>query len=195
MSLNIRVIAPDGLIWDTIADEVVLPSLTGQLGLLKGHAPLITALEIGILRIKVNLSSTPIIVLGGFAVIFIYFHPTYSRWANVAILLVDTKDLSPLSPVHFTPYKFLSRCKFSTLTPRQPMVEFYLVSIFSRFPLRKKEHKYNIVLLYNTVLRGCWPPRTPRDNEIAQRSITLPVFSPQDQIHFYVYFYVYFYSR
>ena len=34
MSLNIRVIAPDGLIWDTIADEVVLPSLTGQLGII-----------------------------------------------------------------------------------------------------------------------------------------------------------------
>ncbi len=69
MSLNIRVIAPDGLIWDTTADEVVLPSLTGQLGILTGHAPLITALEIGILRIKVDLSWTPIIVLGGFAVV------------------------------------------------------------------------------------------------------------------------------
>nr|YP_011005894.1 ATP synthase CF1, subunit epsilon [Desmarestia aculeata]WAM62898.1 ATP synthase CF1, subunit epsilon [Desmarestia aculeata] len=69
MSLNIRVIAPDGLIWDTTTDEVVLPSLTGQLGILTGHAPLITALEIGILRIKVNSSWTPIIVLGGFAVI------------------------------------------------------------------------------------------------------------------------------
>ena len=43
MSLNIRVIAPDGLIWDTSADEVVLPSLTGQLGILTGHAPLITS--------------------------------------------------------------------------------------------------------------------------------------------------------
>nr|YP_011007617.1 ATP synthase CF1, subunit epsilon [Syringoderma abyssicola]WAM65046.1 ATP synthase CF1, subunit epsilon [Syringoderma abyssicola] len=69
MSLNIRVIAPDGLIWDTTADEVVLPSLTGQLGVLTGHAPLITALEIGILRIKVDSSWTPIIVLGGFAVV------------------------------------------------------------------------------------------------------------------------------
>ncbi|CAM9099017.1 unnamed protein product [Choristocarpus tenellus] len=69
MSLNIRVIAPNGLIWDTEVDEVVLPSLTGQIGILPGHAPLITALEIGILRIKVNLSWTPIIVLGGFAVI------------------------------------------------------------------------------------------------------------------------------
>ena len=35
---------------------------------------------------------------------------------------------------------FLSRCKFSTLTTRQPMVEFYLLA-FPRFPLRKKEHK------------------------------------------------------
>nr|YP_011007012.1 ATP synthase CF1, subunit epsilon [Phaeostrophion irregulare]WAM64299.1 ATP synthase CF1, subunit epsilon [Phaeostrophion irregulare] len=69
MSLKICVIAPDGLIWDTIVDEVVLPSLTGQLGILVGHAPLITALEIGILRIKVDSLWTPIIVLGGFAVV------------------------------------------------------------------------------------------------------------------------------
>ena len=56
----------------------------------------------------------------------------------ITILPVVTKDL-PISP-RFTPYNFLSRCKFSTLTPRQPMVEFYLLT-FPRFPLRKKEHK------------------------------------------------------
>ena len=49
-----------------------------------------------------------------------------------------TKDL-PISP-RFAPYDFLSRCKFSTLTTRQPMVGFYLLP-FPRFPLRKKEHK------------------------------------------------------
>ena len=54
------------------------------------------------------------------------------------ILPVVTKDL-PISP-RFTPYNFLSRCKSSTLTTRQPMVEFYLLT-FPRFPLRKKEHK------------------------------------------------------
>lgn len=69
MSLNIRVIAPDRLIWDTTAESVVLPSLTGQLGILTGHAPLITSLEIGILRRKVNSNWVPIVVLGGFAVI------------------------------------------------------------------------------------------------------------------------------
>ena len=56
----------------------------------------------------------------------------------ITILPVVTKDL-PISP-RFTPYIFLSRCKFSTLTTRQPMVEFYLLT-FPRFPLRKKEHK------------------------------------------------------
>ena len=56
----------------------------------------------------------------------------------IIILPAGTKDL-PFSP-RFTPYHFLSRCKFSTLTTRQPMVEFYLLT-FPRFPLRKKEHK------------------------------------------------------
>ena len=46
----------------------------------------------------------------------------------ITILPVVTKDL-PISP-RFTPYDFLSRCKFSTLT-----------TPFPRFPLRKKEHK------------------------------------------------------
>ena len=56
----------------------------------------------------------------------------------ITILPVVTKDL-PISP-RFTPYDVLLRCKFSTLTTRQPMVEFYLLT-FPRFLLRKKEHK------------------------------------------------------
>ena len=44
----------------------------------------------------------------------------------ITILPVVTNDL-PISP-RFTPYNFLSRCKFSTLTTRQPMVEFYLLA-------------------------------------------------------------------
>ena len=45
----------------------------------------------------------------------------------ITILPVVTKDL-PISP-RFTPYEFLSRCKFSNLTARQPMVEFYLTHV------------------------------------------------------------------
>ena len=60
----------------------------------------------------------------------------------ITILPVVTKDL-PFSP-RFTPYEFSSRCKFSNLTTRQPMVEFYSLT-FPRFPLRKKEHKFYFV--------------------------------------------------
>ena len=66
----------------------------------------------------------------------------------ITILPVVTKDL-PISP-RFTPYDFLSRCKFSTLTTRQPMVEFYLLT-FPRFPLRKKEHKFYFEQYYGEI--------------------------------------------
>ena len=67
MSLKIRVITPDKIVWNTPAEEVVLPSTTGQLGILNDHAPLITALEIGVLRVKLEDNWKPIILLGGFA--------------------------------------------------------------------------------------------------------------------------------
>ena len=69
MGLNIRVIAPDGLVWQQPALEIILPSTTGQIGILEGHAPLITALEIGVLRIKVEQKWKPLLILGGFATV------------------------------------------------------------------------------------------------------------------------------
>ena len=56
---------------------------------------------------------------------------------NVAILPVVTEDFSSSS--RFTPYEFLSRCKFSTLTTRQTMVEFCLLAFSSRFLLLRKK--------------------------------------------------------
>nr|QCI06034.1 ATP synthase CF1 subunit epsilon [Delesseria sanguinea] len=67
MSLKIRVIAPDKIVWDADAEEVILPSSTGQLGILTGHIPLLTALDIGVMRVKINKEWQPIILLGGFA--------------------------------------------------------------------------------------------------------------------------------
>ena len=65
--MNIRVLTPDRVICSTAADEVVLPGLTGQVGVLDGHAALITALDTGLLRIKLDETWTPIILCGGLA--------------------------------------------------------------------------------------------------------------------------------
>ena len=67
MSLNIRVITPDRIVWDATAEEIILPSSTGQLGILKDHAPLLTALDIGVMRLKTTLNWTSIILVEGFA--------------------------------------------------------------------------------------------------------------------------------
>ena len=67
MSLTVRVIAPDKTVWDASADEVILPSTTGQLGILTGHTPLLSALEIGVMRVRSNNDWTAIALMGGFA--------------------------------------------------------------------------------------------------------------------------------
>jgi len=67
MSITVRVITPDRIVWDNVAEEVILPSSTGQLGILSGHAPLLTALNIGVMRIRPGKDWENIAVLGGFA--------------------------------------------------------------------------------------------------------------------------------
>ncbi len=70
MSLVVRVVAPDKTVWDDEAEEVILPSTTGQLGILGGHAPLLTALDTGVLRVRATGGSkdwTAIALMGGFA--------------------------------------------------------------------------------------------------------------------------------
>lgn len=67
MSLNIQVIAPDRTVWDAKAEEVILPSSTGQLGILTGHAPLLTALDIGVMRVRIDKEWMSIVLMGGFA--------------------------------------------------------------------------------------------------------------------------------
>ena len=67
MALTLRVITPDSIVWDDTAQEVILPSSTGQLGILSNHAPLLTSLDIGVLRVRADKEWKSIAVMGGFA--------------------------------------------------------------------------------------------------------------------------------
>lgn len=67
MTLTVRVVAPDKTVWDSQADEVILPSTTGQLGILSGHAPLLSALDIGVMRVRPGKEWVAIALMGGFA--------------------------------------------------------------------------------------------------------------------------------
>jgi F-type H+-transporting ATPase subunit epsilon len=67
MSLNVRVITPDKVMWDGMAEELILPSSTGQIGILTDHAPLLTAVDIGVMRLKSDAGWTSIVLMEGFA--------------------------------------------------------------------------------------------------------------------------------
>ena len=67
MSLTLRVLAPDQSVFDGTADEVILPSTTGLLGILPGHISMVTAIDIGVLRVLVNGNWNSIALMGGFA--------------------------------------------------------------------------------------------------------------------------------
>ncbi len=67
MSLTLRVLAPDQSVFDGTAEEVILPSTTGLLGILPGHISMVTALDIGVLRVLVNGTWNSIALMGGFA--------------------------------------------------------------------------------------------------------------------------------
>ena len=67
MSLTLRVLAPDQSVFDDTADEIILPSTTGLLGVLPGHISMVTAIDFGVLRVLKNGSWDSIALSGGFA--------------------------------------------------------------------------------------------------------------------------------
>ena len=66
MSLNVKLITPEKVVFNSTADETIVPSITGQLGILPDHAPMVAALDIGVLRIKYEEKWLVVILFGGF---------------------------------------------------------------------------------------------------------------------------------
>lgn len=88
MTLRVKVIAPDTIVWDAEAEEIILPSSTGQLGILTKHIPLLTALDIGVMRVRIQREWKPIILLGGFAEI---------NNNNVTILVNGAEEITEIN--------------------------------------------------------------------------------------------------
>ena len=66
-SLYLRVITPRSLIVDAEVEEVTIPSLEGELGILPGHRPLYTALGYGELTYRASGRRESLSVRGGYA--------------------------------------------------------------------------------------------------------------------------------
>ena len=70
MALKVSLITPDCILWDGPVEEALLSTTTGLMGILPNHAPLLTALEIGPLRLRnENKEWLSFAVMGGFATV------------------------------------------------------------------------------------------------------------------------------
>src|SRR5690606_42090582 len=67
MTLNLCVLTPNRIVWDSEVKEIILSTNSGQIGVLPNHAPIATAVDIGILKIRLNNQWLTMALMGGFA--------------------------------------------------------------------------------------------------------------------------------
>nr|YP_010262058.1 ATP synthase CF1 epsilon subunit [Gentiana rubicunda]UIB41560.1 ATP synthase CF1 epsilon subunit [Gentiana rubicunda] len=67
MTLNLCVLTPNRIVWDSEVKEIILSTNSGQIGVLPNHAPIAAAVDIGILRIRIDAQWVTLALMGGFA--------------------------------------------------------------------------------------------------------------------------------
>nr|YP_008994475.1 ATP synthase CF1 epsilon subunit [Hypseocharis bilobata]AGV02905.1 ATP synthase CF1 epsilon subunit [Hypseocharis bilobata] len=89
MTLNLKVLTRNRTVWDSKVKEIVLSTDSGHIGVLPNHAPIVTGLDIGILRIRLNDQWFAVALMGGFATI---------RNNEITILAHDAEKGSDIDP-------------------------------------------------------------------------------------------------
>jgi F-type H+-transporting ATPase subunit epsilon len=66
-TFKLEIVTPEKRVVDTAAEEIQIPGKNGYLGVLPGHAPLITELAVGEITFRENSSEQRLAVAWGFA--------------------------------------------------------------------------------------------------------------------------------
>ena len=66
-ALHLEFVSPESVLFSGDVDQVDLPGTEGDLGILAGHAPLVTTLRPGLVTIIRGNTREPVVVIGGFA--------------------------------------------------------------------------------------------------------------------------------
>src|SRR5580692_6548800 len=66
-TFQLEIVTPSRLLVKEAAEEAQIPGLSGYLGILPGHAPLLTELAVGVITYKVSGTTNTLSVAWGFA--------------------------------------------------------------------------------------------------------------------------------
>ena len=67
MSLTLEIVTPEARVYSDTIDSVVIPTTSGEIGILPGHIPLLTQVAAGALRVTKDGATQLLAVSGGFA--------------------------------------------------------------------------------------------------------------------------------
>ncbi len=66
MPIRCEIVSQDRLVFEGEADIVIVPGSLGEMGILAGHAPLLSTLDLGVIRVKSGSDEQVFTVTGGF---------------------------------------------------------------------------------------------------------------------------------
>jgi len=66
MPIRCEIVSQDRLVYEGDADIVIVPGSLGEMGILAGHAPLLSTLDMGVIRVKSGDQEEVFTVTGGF---------------------------------------------------------------------------------------------------------------------------------
>ncbi|HET9346625.1 MAG TPA: F0F1 ATP synthase subunit epsilon [Candidatus Limnocylindrales bacterium] len=84
MPIKLEIVTPERLVFDETVDGVTLPGSEGELGVLPNHAPLVSTLGVGELRIRSGGSEDWFAIVGGFVQVL----------PDKVVVMAETADLS-----------------------------------------------------------------------------------------------------
>jgi F-type H+-transporting ATPase subunit epsilon len=84
MPLHLEIVTPEKRAYDDMVDAVVLPGSEGELGVLPHHAPLISMLGAGELRIRKSGTEESFAIVGGFVQVL----------PDKVVVMAETADLA-----------------------------------------------------------------------------------------------------
>lgn len=90
MTLQVSIMTPDRVFWNAEAEELILPTNTGQMGVLANHVPLVTALDIGVLLVRTSTEWISVALMGGFAQI---------QENKITILVNEAEQAATIDPI------------------------------------------------------------------------------------------------
>jgi F-type H+-transporting ATPase subunit epsilon len=86
--MEVCIVKPDRIFFKEDAEELLLPTNTGYIGILEAHAPLVTGLDNGVLALRQGTTWRYLALLGGFGVI---------KEGRVNILCRDIEEASEIN--------------------------------------------------------------------------------------------------